>query len=173
MVVTPSPSYYITRFIFGFLKSIDLESVRLRIDSVAHLLPFVKSSHTTGGEKGVSYESFFPESKELGVESLSMDDLLVCENVGSKHDKESVLHADQVGDIDVNDNEDSEPILRFKQTKPTLKPTETPYPRRFKTTTLPSVPLNVPLPRPRMRSLGPPIILPLPDDTIESRGKRK
>ena len=29
MVVTPSPSYYITPFIFGFLKSIDLESVGL------------------------------------------------------------------------------------------------------------------------------------------------
>ena len=60
MVVTPSPSYYITPFIFGFLKSIDLESVGLRINSVAHLLPFVKSSPTTGVEEGVAYESFLP-----------------------------------------------------------------------------------------------------------------
>jgi len=58
--------------------------VGLRIDSVAHLLAFVESSPTTGGEDGVACESFLPESRELGVESLSTDDLMGCENIDSK-----------------------------------------------------------------------------------------
>ena len=115
-------------------------------------------------------ESFFSESRELGGGSFSIDDLLGCENVGSEQAEESVFNIDRVGDID---SDDSEPILRFKRTKLTLKPAKTPYPRHFKTTTSPSIPLNVPLPRSKTRSLGPPIILPLPDDTIEIQGKRK
>jgi len=120
MVDTPSPSYYVTPFIFGFLKSIDIKSVGLRIDSVSHLLPFVKSSRTTRGEEGVAYEPFLPGSRELGVESFSTNDLLGCENVGSEQVEQSILNVDRVGDIDVDDSEDSEPILRFKRTKPTL-----------------------------------------------------
>ena len=170
MVVTPSSSYCITPFIFWGFKSIDLESVSLRINSVSHLLPCVKSSHATGGEEGMANESFFSESRELGGGSFSIDDLLGCENVGSEQAEESVFNIDRVGDID---SDDSEPILRFKRTKLTLKPAKTPYPRHFKTTTSPSIPLNVPLPRSKMRSLGPPIILPLLDDTIEIQGKRK
>ena len=145
----------------------------LKIDNVAHLLPFVKPSHTTIEEEGVVYESFLPESRQVGDESLSMDEFFGCENVGLEHPKESVLNIDRVGDIDVVDSDDSKPILRFKRTKPTWKPVETPHPHRFKTTTSPTVPLNVPLPRPRTCSLSPLILLPLLDDVIESRGKRK
>ena len=99
--------------------------------------------------------------------------LVGCENVGLEHLKESILNDNWVGDIDIDDSDESEPILRFKRTKPTFNPSETSRRHCLKTTTSPSVPLNVPLPRPRMYSSGPPIILPLPDTTIESRGKRK
>ena len=83
MAVTLSPSSYITPFIFGFLKSIDLQSVGLRIDSVAHLLPFVNPSHTTIGKENeiVVHESFMTESREVADESLSTDHFLGCENV--------------------------------------------------------------------------------------------
>ena len=54
-----------------------------------------------------------------------------------------------------------------------MKPAELPDTRRIKTTTSSTVPLTVPLPRPRPHSPGPPIILPSPDYTIESHGKKK
>jgi len=93
--------------------------------------------------------------------------------VGLEHHEESVLNDDPVGDIDVNDNDDSEPIVRLKRTKSTMKLAEPAGPRRIKTTTSLTVPLNVLLPCPRTHSLGPPIIFPLPDDTIDSRSKKK
>jgi len=84
--------------------------VGLRIDSVAHLLPFVKSPHTTRGEEAVAYESFLYESRELGDASFSTDELLGCENVDSEQAEESVLNIDRVGDIDSD--------VWFKQTNP-------------------------------------------------------
>ena len=47
----PHPPTTLLLLFFGFLKSINLQSVALRIDSVAHLLPFVKPSQTTLGEE--------------------------------------------------------------------------------------------------------------------------
>ena len=43
----------------------------LGIDSVAHLLPFVKSSHTTLEEEIVVHEPVFTKLRELGDDSLS------------------------------------------------------------------------------------------------------
>jgi len=113
------------------------------------------------------------ESREVGNESLSTNEFLGYENVVLEDPEESVLNDDPVGDIDVDDSDDSEPIVPFKQTKPTMQPAEPPRTHCIKTTTSPIVPLNVPLPRPQTHSSGPPIILVLLDGTIESRGKRK
>ena len=61
-----------------------------------------------------------------------------------EHLKESILNDDPFGDIDVDDSDDSETILRFKRTKPTMKPAELPRTHHIKTTTSPIVPLTVP-----------------------------
>ena len=90
----------------------------LRIDSVVHLLPFVKSSHTTSGEEIVVHELVITESWELGDEFVSTDEVLGCENVGLEHPEESVLNDDPVGDINVDDSDDSEPILQFNELSP-------------------------------------------------------
>ena len=70
--------------------------------------------------------------------------------------------------VNIDDSEDSEPIVWFKRTKSTIKVAEQPRSHGIKTTTSPTVPLNVPLPGPQTHSSGPTIILPLLDDTIDS-----
>ena len=47
----------------------------------------------------MAYESFLPESRELGVESFSTDDLLGCENVGSELAEEFVLNVNRVSTL--------------------------------------------------------------------------
>ena len=126
MDVTLSPSYSITPFIFGFLKSIDLQLVDLMIDSLVHFLPFVNSSQKTLGEEIVVYDSVMTKSREVGNESLSTDEFLGCDNVVDENLEESILNDELVGEIDVDDSYDSEPILQFKRTKPTMKLVEPP-----------------------------------------------
>ena len=77
MDVTLLPSYFITPFIFRFLKSIDIQSVGLMIGSVAHLLPFANPSQKTIEEEIVVYDSVMTESREMGNESLSTDEFWV------------------------------------------------------------------------------------------------
>jgi len=89
------------------------------------------------------------------------------------------FHVEHVGHEfvveDAEDSDEDEPILRFKitiptkpqtMTKPTLK-------HQRKTTTLPNVPLAAPLSRPQTRSSGPPIVLPLLEDKVESPVMKK
>ena len=87
--------------------------------------------------------------------------------------EETILNGDRVGDIEVDNSDESEPILPFKRTKPTMKPVELPHTHHIKSIISRKVPLTVPLPRLRTHSLGPPIILSLLYDTIENRGKNK
>ena len=98
MAITLSPSYYIAPFIFKFLKSIDLQSMGLRIDSIAHLLPYVQPSHTTLREEILVHEPFMIESREMGDESLSTDEFLGSENVRLKHFEEFVLNDDPISE---------------------------------------------------------------------------
>ena len=86
------------------------------------------------------------ESRVVADESLSTDKFLGGENVGLEHPEEFVLNDDSVGDIDVDDSDDSEPIVRFIRMKSTMRLVKPPRPRHIKTTTSPTVPLNVPSP---------------------------
>jgi len=74
----------------------------------------VKPSHTTLGEEIVVHESFITESRAVRDESLSVDEFLGGENVGLEHLEEFVLNDDPTVDLDVDDSDDSEPIMRFK-----------------------------------------------------------
>jgi len=118
----------------------------LKIDSVVHLLPFVKPSYTTLGDEIGVYESFMTKSRKVTDESLSIDEFLGGENVAPKHPEESVLNDDLVGDIDVDHSDDSKPIVRFKRAKSIMKQAEPPCPRWIKTTTSPEARRNNPLP---------------------------
>ena len=118
--VTPSPSFSITPFIFRFLKSLDLQSVGLSIGSLAHLLPFVNPSQKVMGKEMVVYDSVVAESREVGNESMSTEEFSGCGNVVVENLEELVLNGDPVGDIDVDNSDEYETILRFKWTVKTV-----------------------------------------------------
>ena len=121
------------------------------------------------GKEMVVYDSVMAESREVGNESMSTDEFLGCVNVVVENLEEPVLNDDLISDIDVDESDEAEPILLFKQTKPMMKPPT----HQIKHTTSPNVHLTLPLPRLRTRSSGHPMILPFPDDTVESCGKKK
>ena len=94
------------------------------------------------------YDSVMIESRQVSNESLLTDKFVGCDNVVVEHLDESALNDDPVGNIDVDDSDDSEPILWFNRTMPTMKPAKLPCTRRIKTTTSPTVPLTICFPRP-------------------------
>ena len=158
---TPSPSFSITPFIFGFLKSLDLQSVGLN----SNVMPTV---HLITRWEIVVYDPVMAASRlgGLEVESVGQSKEFNVEHVGN----EFVIE-------DAEDSDEDEPILRFKRTVPTKSQmtTELTLKRQRKTTTSPNVTLAVPLSQPRTRSSGLPIVLPLSKDRVESpiMGKKK
>ena len=129
MDTTPSPSFSITPFIFGFLKNLDLQSVGLSLGSLTDLLTFVNPPQKVTGKEIVVDDSILAEPREVGNESMSTEQFLGCDNMVVGNLEEPILNYVLVGDIDVDDSDESETILRFKRTvktvpKPTLKPAE-------------------------------------------------
>ena len=112
------------------------------------------------------YDSVVVESRLGGVkaESVGKSKEFDVEHVGNEFVVE-----------DAKDSDEDELILRFKRTVPTKPQTMTKPTLKCqrKTTTSPNVPLDALLSRLRTRSLGPPIVLPLPEDRVKSPVMKK
>jgi len=63
----------------------------------------VNSSQKTLGEEIEVCNSIVTESREVGIEFLSTDKFLGCDNVGVENLEEPVLNDDSIGGIDVDD----------------------------------------------------------------------
>ena len=111
---TPSPSFSITLFVFGFLKSLDLNLVGLNPDMIS-------SVNLITGWEIVVYDPVMAESR-LGRDKP--------ESVGQSKDfgVENVVENLSFNEFVVEDTEDSdedELILRFKRTILTMSQTAT------------------------------------------------
>jgi len=113
----------------------------------------------------VVYDPAVSESRLMRIELEGVENVM----------EEPFLNDDPVGDIEDIDSDESDSILRFKQTTQTIpqttsRPVEWGPKPRFKTTA--SKPFTTPSRRPQTRSLRPPIILSLPEGALERPAKK-
>jgi len=100
---TPSPLFSITSSIFGFLKSLDWQSVGLN----SNMIPLV---HPITGWEIVVYDSVVTESRLGGLEA---------DSIGQPKEFDVVHVGNEFIVENAEDSDEDEPILRFKRTVPT------------------------------------------------------
>jgi len=159
---SPSPSFSISPSIFGFLKSLDLQSVGLKTD----VIPFVNP--ITGWEL-VVYDLRVAESRVGGILSESVE-YTVDMDVGHVGE-EPVLETDS---IIVEDIDEDEPILRFNRTVQTaLQPNFKPGIKcQRKTATSTNIPLTPLVSHPKREVQVLPLFF-LPKDRVDNPVTKK